>query len=206
MPFARGVRCFSLTAVFISLNFLFAHETRAENARPNRHRVASAHQHGAFVCGTYHGSALDAILFDKVQSSQRAQQGLASRPAQTFVAGDLVVIEDDGTLIAEPGRNAFDLRNKGLHFTPNTNGSYDVSASTLAFDEGLGTNLNAGDDTNHRINFTSGFSFPFAGQTWDHTYIRSNGNLTFAASAIRIFMIPPISFSNCRLLRPSSSI
>lgn len=179
MPFARGVRCFFLTAVLTCLGVLLIDEAGAENARPNRHRVASDHQHGAFVCGTYHGSALDAILFDKVQRSQHTQQALAPRPAQTFVAGDLVVIEDDGTLIAEPGRNAFDLRNKGLHFTPNTNGSYDVSASTLTFDEGLGTNLNAGDDTNHRINFTAGFSFPFAGQTWDHTYIRSNGNITF---------------------------
>jgi len=134
---------------------------------------------GGFVCGTYLGRIDDELLHQRLQAGRLQQQNLARGAAKTYRAGNLVVIEDNGTLITEPFQNPVDLNGKRLHFAPNTSGSYDITASSLAFDNDFGTNLNAGDDTNHRISFPAGFTFPFFGKTWDHVWIRSNANVTF---------------------------
>jgi hypothetical protein len=81
--------------------------------------------------------------------------------------------------LSASAKSPFDLDGKRLHFAPNASGGYDVTDLPLAFDANFGTNLNAGDDTNHRISFTAGFSFPFFGVTWDHVFVRSNANVTF---------------------------
>src|SRR5262245_1343454 len=153
----------------------------AESARPkgNSGRNLPSSQTNGFVCGTYPDRIVDELLFHKMQRARLAQLQRPLAPARAHVAGNLVVIQDDGSLVTEPGRNAFDLDGRRLHFAPNTSGSYDITSLPLAFDTNFGTNLNAGDDTNHRIAFTAGFSFRFFGTVWDHVYVRSNANVTF---------------------------
>jgi len=104
---------------------------------------------------------------------------LSTPAALSQDVGDVAVIEDDGTIVIEPFRNEFDLDHRRLHFTPNSNGGYDITSVPFAFETDLGTDLHAGDDTNHEIPFTGGFTFPFFGKTWTTVWIRSNANVTF---------------------------
>jgi hypothetical protein len=179
MSFARGV----YWIILISSGILSSGFSRvwAESARPKRASggYQPASQARGFVCGTYPNRIADDLKFHRMQRTRLAQSQRALTPAQTYVANNLVVIQDDGSLIAEPTRNAFDLSGKQLHFAPNANGGYDVTALPLAFDTNFGTNLNSRDDDNHRTAFAAGFSFPFFGTAWDHVWIRSNANVTF---------------------------
>lgn len=175
---------------------------QAESARPLRPRGHAVGPGEFFPCGTYAGSAIDAIVFDRLRSAERRQQEAASAAARVRMAGDLVIIEDDGTLITEPGRNAFDLDGRRLHFAPNARGGFEVTALPFAFDPETGTLLHPGDDTNHRVHFASGFSFPFAGQVWDHVWIRSNGNLTFGGIGNPTFYDPSDFFLALPMIAP----
>lgn len=154
-------------------------QAHAESARHNKHRLGGPATSSGFVCGTYENSALDAILKHRIQSARTEARLQKSAPARTYTAGNFVIIEDDGSIVSEPSSSAFDLDRRVLHFAPNANGGYDATAGTFAFDNTVGTILGAGDDTNHKVTFTSGFTFDFAGQTWSEVWIRSNANVTF---------------------------
>ncbi|MGH7491927.1 MAG: FlgD immunoglobulin-like domain containing protein [bacterium] len=164
----------------------------AESARPKRSsdRTQPPSQPNGFVCGTYPDRIVDELLFHKMQRARRTQLQRALAPARTYVANNLVVIEDDGSIVTEPFRNVFDLDGRRLHFVPNNSGGYDITSLPPAFDTNFGTNLNAGDDTNHRIAFTTGFSFPFFGTGWDHVWVRSNANVTFGSTGNPDFYDP----------------
>ncbi|MGH7493571.1 MAG: hypothetical protein ACREOO_14430 [bacterium] len=135
------------------------------------------------INGSYPDRIYDALWLHRTQADRlrarnaRPAVGAAATSAQAV--GDIVVIEDDGTLVVDPFNNPFDLDQRTLRFTPNASGSYDVTAAPFSFDPDLGTKINAGDDTNHEITFTNGFSFPFFGTTWNSVWVRSNGNVTF---------------------------
>ncbi len=179
MPFALAPRRFITGLLAVVFCSSLSHNVFAESARRNKHRLGGPATSTGFVCGTYEGSATDVLIAHRIQRAQFAASLQKPTAARTYTAGDLVVIEDDGTIVSEPTTNAFDLNGRMLHFTPNGNGSYDVSSQTFAFDNTVGTILNAGDDTNHNLNFTSGFTFSFFGQTWSDIWIRSNANVTF---------------------------
>lgn len=170
-------RCFAVVSVLLLL--AFSSSAFSESARHNKHRLGGPAASNGFVCGTYEGSAIDALVRHRLMRAAAQTSLQKNAAARTYIAGDLVVIEDDGSIVSEPGTSAFDLDNRLLQFTPNTNGGYDISAGTFAFDNTVGTVLGAGDDTNHKITFTSGFTFNFAGQTWSEVWIRSNANVTF---------------------------
>ncbi len=179
MPFVRHARrSFAVVLTATALSLLCSHAF-AESARHNKHRLGGPATSSGFVCGTYENSAIDALIKNRIQSARTETRLQSSAPARTYTAGNLVVIEDDGTIVSEPTISVFDLDNRLLHFAPNAIGGYEVSAGTLAFDNTVGTVLGAGDDTNHKVTFTSGFTFSFAGTTWNDVWIRSNGNVTF---------------------------
>ncbi|TFB09772.1 choice-of-anchor D domain-containing protein, partial [Candidatus Marinimicrobia bacterium MT.SAG.3] len=86
--------------------------------------------------------------------------------------------------------NPFDLDGFTLFFSPNATAGYDVNRIPFSFDTVLGSNVFAGDDTNHEFNITSGFSFPFFGTNWTNIWVRSNGNVTFGDISNTIFFDP----------------
>ena len=141
------------------------------------------HDFNKFVCGT-----MDRHLSHSKSMMRHAENLLRLSKIQRspavfadFDDGDIAVIVDDGTLIIPPAANLFDLDGLTLLFTPNDSGGYDVDTTTFTFYTALDINLNAGDDTNHPVNFTSGFSFSYFGTSWDSVYVRSNGNVTFGS-------------------------
>jgi hypothetical protein len=178
MALQNQIRRMLLLIVFAGLGLSAFDKVWAEIA-PTRRAKLPAPGAGRFVCGTYPDRLQDEILTRKIHRARLAARNFVAAPARTYTAGNFVVIEDDGTLIIEPFSNPFDLDALRLHFAPNANGGYDVTSPAFFFDTDFGVNLNAGDDTNHRIDFTSGFSFRFFGTTWDHVWVRSNANVTF---------------------------
>jgi hypothetical protein len=179
VPFARNVRPRFIVVLAVVSFFSLMPHAFAESARHNKHRLRGPATSNGFVCGTYEGSAIDALIHHRIQNARTETRLQKFAGARAYAAGNLVVIEDDGTIVSEPGTNAFDLDQRLLHFAPNGSGGYDVTAGTFAFDNTVGTVLGAGDDTNHQIAFSSGFTFTFAGQTWNEVWIRSNANVTF---------------------------
>ncbi|MCH8019591.1 hypothetical protein IH785_07005 [candidate division KSB1 bacterium] len=137
---------------------------------------------GQFVCGAYRNRGKDERFLEKIYLARlTTRQYTLSAAIKTTRVGNLIIIEDDGNLIREPSITAFDLDGKQLHFSPNANGGYDIDFVSMEFDTLPGVDLNAGDDSNHLVSFTSGFAFSFFDTIWDHLWIRANGNVTFGA-------------------------
>jgi len=177
--FKRALRLSLLAGMLSVFGFwLWPGASQAATEARKRPAVPPA-GNGGFVCGTYQERMQDEMLASKIHQARLAGKNFIAAPARTYAAGNFAVIEDNGTMIIEPFINVFDLDTRRLHFAPNGSGSYDITSLPFAFDTNFGTNLNAGDDTNHRITFAAGFSFPFFGTTWDHVWIRSNANVTF---------------------------
>ena len=134
-----------------------------------------------FICGTTAGTELlHRPLFTHALGQERLSSQLrAFAPPKVTQAGDIAVIEDNGTLILGRGSFPFDLDNRTLRFVPNSLGGYDVSTKALSFDTNLGANLNAGDDTNNNGSFSGGFSFSFGGTAWNSVWVMSNGGVRF---------------------------
>ncbi len=78
--------------------------------------------------------------------------------------------------------NPFDLNGKTLSFTPDDNGSYDVTVDELDWIEpGFGA-----DSSSHPMwnwstfaDLTLPFDFSFAGQSWSRIYVNAGGNISF---------------------------
>jgi uncharacterized protein (TIGR03437 family) len=116
----------------------------------------------------------------RYQHHQRRLQALGQRPLPAVNAdvGAIAVIEDDGTLFFP--QNLFDLDNRSVTFTPQSNGGYLVAAGGAAFDQSAadtGQRIILADDDTRQI--ALGFSFPFFDQTYTAVYLNSDGNLTF---------------------------
>ena len=164
-----------IAAVLTSVHLLFTISAiPAEKA--NQVDVPS----NGFVCGTYPGRVYDELRKHRINVARLQSQTFKKLTTVSRDVGDIAVIEDDGSLVAVPPfLSAFDLDGLKMHFSPNGSGGYDVSFVTFSFDTQLGTNVNAGDDTNHEITFSGGFTFSFFGTTWTDVWIRSNGDVTF---------------------------
>ncbi len=173
--------------------FLIAMATLAIVLLNNRCLLAKVKKHspeqsispsGEVICGSTHDRSL---LWRSLQThattlQQLAQRQSVSKPLGITQIGDIAAILDNGSLILGPGDFPFDLDNRTLSFSPNSLGGYDISTKTLSFDTNYGTNLQAGDDTNHNISFTGGFSFPYGGLIWSDLWIQSNGSVRFGSS------------------------
>ena len=93
--------------------------------------------------------------------------------------GDIAIIEDGDGVIGQV--NEFNLRNKTLAFTPSS-GAYRVNISDGGYDEGAanaGVRVGLTDDDTRRFDLP--FSFPFYGETYQHVFVNSDGNLTFVS-------------------------
>jgi uncharacterized protein (TIGR03437 family) len=102
-----------------------------------------------------------------------------TQPAQARDAGNIAIIDDDGTILVPA--NAFDLPYRSLRFTPDGAG-YRVAAGATALDTGAagaGATLNLEDDDSREVPI--GFSFPFYGRTYSTLFVNSDGNLTFGS-------------------------
>jgi len=178
----RESKYISLKTIFIALLLLFTSVSTTIAKKAAEFNFNQQHKYDKFVCGT----RSDHLLHSKADKLHALQKSRLNKiqfvPLATanFDVGDVAIIEDDGTLILPPSAaNPFDLEGLTLQFTRNTSGGYDIATIPFAFDTPFGTMLDAGDDTNHEFNITSGFSFPFFGSTWTNIWVRSNGNVTF---------------------------
>ena len=97
---------------------------------------------------------------------------------QDWDSGDIAVIEDDGSITADP--NPLDLKGQAIRFEPLAGGGYQVSVRVASLDSDLGTAISLTDNDGKEVAFASGFKFSFFGTAYDKVYVNSNGNLTFS--------------------------
>ena len=150
------------------------------------------HDFNKFACGTRADHALHTKAKLIYAESLKRIADLQLTPSVTadFDEGDVAVMVDDGTLIIPPNTIPVDLDGLTLLFTPNDSGGYDVDTVAFTFDMTFGTNVGAGDDTNHEFNLAGGFSFPYFDTAWTNIWVRSNGNVTFGAIGNPLFYDP----------------
>ncbi len=130
-----------------------------------------------FFCGTTLTKPAETVALNRYRLSRRPAAISSDRPAATVDRGNLVILEDDGTVITQP--NPFDLANKSIVFTPAGTDRFSVVAQSGAFDAGAGsaTRLRLDDDDSTEVSLP--FSFAFYGKTYTSVYVNTDGNLTF---------------------------
>ena len=134
---------------------------------------------GEVVCGShpeYQANQLAKARYYESRNRQRLFAAPAVRAVQAD-AGDVAVIEDDGSIIQR--ENLFDLAAKSFRFEPISPGSYRVLATNTNFDPSDGTPVRLSDDDSQSINL--GFSFTFFGAVYNSVFLNSDGNLSFGA-------------------------
>ena len=127
-------------------------------------------------CGSL-GPVLTELLVKQNQFHQREIRSLAPIQIQKNDVGEIAVIHSSAKTLIQP--NPFDLKGKKITFSNNRTGGYDVKVTAGTISATQGTPIPLGDDANARVNFNSGFSFPFNGTTYDFVFINSDGNLSF---------------------------
>ena len=75
--------------------------------------------------------------------------------------------------------NNFDLKGKKITYTKNPQGGFDVKVGAGSVSGNQGSAITLSDDDSERVNFTSGFNFPYYGTTYTSVFVNSDGNLTF---------------------------
>lgn len=174
--YVRKIPAFMLAAIFF-LAMPAVHPAASDRPRVTAERL----REGGFIDGTYPGNWKDTARRD-----QHFKRILGSAPALSKSAalnidqGSISIIQDDGTIVFSP--NLFDLDNANLRFTPSGIG-YSVSRVAKNFDPATGAIVMSTlqDDDAREIPFSSGFNFPFYGQTYNSVWVNSDGDLTFGA-------------------------
>jgi hypothetical protein len=103
--------------------------------------------------------------------SLRPQSGPSIRPA-----GNVAVIEDDGTIIAD--KNVLDFEDQGVRFRRKGTAGFKVKRLGGSVSSTLGEKLGLGDDDSTEVDLP-GFKIRFYGQSYDSVFVNSDGNLTF---------------------------
>src|SRR5437867_3778660 len=136
-------------------------------------------QPGRFTCGTSPEREMNALAKGLYYESKNRQRLLfaPSQPAYWADAGDVAVIEDDGSIFSQV--NMFDLAAKSLRFEPAGSGTYRVMAATNVYDPSGGTPIPLGDDDSRSIPLA--FTFAFDGTGYSSVQVNSDGNLTFVS-------------------------
>ena len=114
-------------------------------------------------------------IHQQAAERRRTISTLGPRAATSSDVGDVAVLRDEGDLIVPA--NAFDLKGKGLRFTRNTEGGYDVRQADAAFRTAVGNRVTLTDDDSLRADVS--FSFPFFGTSERTAFVNSDGNVTF---------------------------
>lgn len=97
-------------------------------------------------------------------------------PANITNAGNIVVLEADPELLILS--NPFDLKGRTIHYTPVLKNRYVFSITSIPFDGTASETIPLKDDAFSELEFKY-FQFPFAGKTYDHCFVGSNGDITF---------------------------
>ena len=131
------------------------------------------------VRGRTKGDVRDALWKHRAQHGrdpleQRAQAEVVA-PAATEDAGEVAVIEDDGSIFLSA--NAFDLANTGLRFRRSGAG-YEVTRIDAAFRSSLGNRVTLGDDDTARVALPAGLGV--FGASFTEAFVNSDGNITFS--------------------------
>ncbi len=92
--------------------------------------------------------------------------------------GEIAVLQDTGDMVMKA--NPLDVGDVGLRLTANAAGGFDVSRIAYAFRQPLGSRLTMGDDD--ASDMALPFAFPYFGQSYDHVFVNSDGNLTLVES------------------------
>jgi hypothetical protein len=140
-------------------------------------------------CGYDRWGAEDGFYNHQLNSRRLAREGfnLAAAP-RVADAGDIAVIEDDGSIVMPP--NKFDLKNRSLLFTPDHQG-YRAQLSDIAFDKNYGDRLSDFAGASGAPNFNNGSRevllegapFSFFGAQHDRLFVSTNGYVTFNSSS-----------------------
>lgn len=103
-----------------------------------------------------------------------AAEALRARQPVITQSGNVAVIQDDRTLVAE--FSLFDLENRAVEFARRGDGVL-ARAASPGIDAALGDRLALGDDDS--LSRDLPFSFRFYGRLYTRVFINSDGNLTF---------------------------
>lgn len=150
--------------------------TAALAAEPEVVRAGAAGKRGAL--GNDKRDPRDGIWAHRIASLKRATTLDDGRERDEDV-GDIAVLQDDGSLVIPA--NPFDLASRGLRFTPNAAGGYDVASVDATLRSPLGDRLTLGDD-DATAALAIPFAFPFYGQARSSVFVNSDGNVTFGES------------------------
>lgn len=91
--------------------------------------------------------------------------------------GEIAVVQGSPTTIISP--NLFDLPGRKLQFKKNSQTEFNLLVRNGKVAATQGGTVSLGDDDSLKVDFSSGFSFPFYGMTYTSVFINSDGNLTF---------------------------
>jgi hypothetical protein len=131
-------------------------------------------------CGTYPGRVQDELRKAKdlrrLIEARKRTLSLASTVGASRDAGQIAVIEDDGSIILTS--NPFDLANTVLRLTPAGSGAYTIGRQSGSLNTNFGTRITLADDAYQQIAF-QGFQFPFFGTNYSSVFVNADGNLTF---------------------------
>ncbi len=133
-------------------------------------------------CGTRRIGLAEAIALHRDHRRRLERAGVLTAAATTAPwaerVGNVAVLVDDGTLIAQP--NAFDLDQYAIAFAARKKGET-VAPASDAWRDDLGEKLAIGDDETVVVTFPKGFKFQFFGKVYTKMFLNSDGNLTFQA-------------------------
>jgi hypothetical protein len=138
-------------------------------------------------CGYDPLGAEDGWYQHLINDRRLKQSGIESASAaEVYDAGDIAVIEDDGSIIIPP--NKFDLKNKSILFIPQGEG-FRVERGDVAFSSDYGskitgfTGLGGASNANNgsREVALGGSRFTFFGAIYDRLFVCTNGYVTFNA-------------------------
>ena len=119
---------------------------------------------------------LEALWIHQQALLRRGERETLGPPAATSVdQGDIAILRDQGDLIVPA--NGYDLVSRGLRFTRNSDGGYDVRQGDAAFRSTVGNRVTLSDDDSVRVDVP--FAFPFFGGSERTAFVNSDGNITF---------------------------
>ena len=187
--------------ISISVGLLLSLATAADSLAGSQGRRSNDKTTHAW-CGTHHQGHVVAEALHRFQlRRQRRADGasggkLHGAPTVTR-AGDVAVIEDDGTIVVEPNR--LDLARHGINFRRRKDSLRATIRSPVPIKANLGSPVDINDDDSVFVEFPPGFEFPFFGIDYDGVFVNSDGNLTFtqpdntsdARSLARVLNGPP---------------
>ncbi len=128
-------------------------------------------------CGTKGVARTQYMLKMHEQRKEKPAGIQAAMPHINTDIGEIAVIEGTDSTIVTP--NPFDISGKKVIITEPSSGVYNMKIRNGSVSGTQGSSITLGDDDSLKVDFTSGFAFPFYGTTYTSVFINSDGNLTF---------------------------